>query len=208
MMAEAGGKRAMAFTDGQNLFNAAKEAFGYPYPNYDVLKLAQAVCDRQSWVLSGVNFYTGIPDQTIDPDRHYFWAAKLAVMGTRGIRSFTRPLRYQNKVISLPNGSMTTALVGREKGIDVRIALDIVRCALENRYDVALVFSQDQDLSEVAKEIGIIARREQRTIRMASAFPSSPTSRNQRGINSTDWIKIDRVLYDACLDPNGYRRKK
>jgi len=32
--------RAIAFVDGQNLFNAAKEAFGYTYPNYDVLKLA------------------------------------------------------------------------------------------------------------------------------------------------------------------------
>lgn len=105
MMAESVGKRAMAFIDGQNLFNAAKEAFGYPYPNYDVLKLAQAVCDRQGWILSAVHFYTGMPDQTIDPGRHHFWAAKLAVMGTRGIQSFTRPLRYQNKVITLPNGS-------------------------------------------------------------------------------------------------------
>lgn len=27
-------KRTIAFFDGQNLFHAAKEAFGYPYPNY------------------------------------------------------------------------------------------------------------------------------------------------------------------------------
>jgi hypothetical protein len=29
-------KRAFVFIDGQNLFHAAKEAFGYSYPNYDV----------------------------------------------------------------------------------------------------------------------------------------------------------------------------
>lgn len=23
-----------------------------------------------------------------------------------------------------------------------------------------------------------------------------------------DWIRIDRATYDACLDPNDYRRKK
>jgi len=33
-------KRAIAFVDGQNLFYAAKEAFGYSHPNYDVLALA------------------------------------------------------------------------------------------------------------------------------------------------------------------------
>ena len=28
-------KRAFVFVDGQNLFHAAKEAFGYSFPNYD-----------------------------------------------------------------------------------------------------------------------------------------------------------------------------
>jgi uncharacterized LabA/DUF88 family protein len=29
-------KRAVAFIDGQNLYHAARESFGYTYPNYDV----------------------------------------------------------------------------------------------------------------------------------------------------------------------------
>ena len=207
MITEPASKNALAYFDGQNLFNSAKEAFGYPFQNFDPLKLAQAVCAQQGWTLGGVHFYTGIPDQTQDPKRHGFWAAKLAVMGTRGIHSFTRPLRYQNTTVVLPNGNITTTMVGREKGIDVRIALYIVRHALERRYDVALVFSQDQDLSEVAKEIRTISRHEQRWIKMASAYPISPTSRNRRGINGADWIQIDRQLYDACIDPIDYRPK-
>ena len=83
--------------------------------------------------------------------------------------------------------------VGREKGIDIRLALDIVRDALDNLFDVALVFSQDQDLSEVAQELRSIIKRESRWIKMASAFPSSPTMRNRRGINATDWITFDRA---------------
>ena len=35
-------KRAIAFVDGQNLFYAAKEAFGYSYPNYDPDSLVSA----------------------------------------------------------------------------------------------------------------------------------------------------------------------
>ena len=26
--------------------------------------------------------------------------------------------------------------------------------------------------------------------------------------SKTDWIRIDRTMYDACLDSNDYRRKK
>ena len=31
--------------------------------------------------------------------------------------------------------------------------------------------------------------------------------RNRRGINKTDWIRIDRELYDRCLDRRDCRRK-
>ena len=98
-------------------------------------------------------------------------------------------------------------LVGQEKGIDVRLALDIVAAAYQGEADVLLVFSQDQDLSEVAMEIRQIARQQKRWIKMASAFPVSAASTNRRGINGTDWIKMDRVLYDSCLDRRDYRLK-
>lgn len=37
-------KRAVVFVDGQNLFHAAGEAFGYTYLNYDVAALADRLC--------------------------------------------------------------------------------------------------------------------------------------------------------------------
>ncbi len=148
---------------------------------------------------SGVLFFWG---------RNHFWTAKLAVMGTRGIQTFSRALRYRNQTVRLPNGSVTTILVGQEKGIDIRIALDVVRLARENRYDVALIFSQDQDLSEVAEEVRAISIQQARWIKVACAFPVSPTAGNRRGINGTEWITITRATYDACLDPNDYRPKK
>jgi len=207
-MNEPATKRAIAYIDGQNLFNAAKEAFGYPYPNYKVSDLVSSICAAQGWSLSAIHFYTGIPDPAIDPDRNHFWVTKLGVMGSRGVQTFSRPLRYSNQLVTLPNGSITTTLVGREKGIDIRLALDVVRDALNKRYDVAIIFSQDQDLSEATNEIRSISRQQQRWIKVACAFPFSPTLQNKRGINGTDWIKIDRATYDACIDPNDYRPKK
>jgi uncharacterized LabA/DUF88 family protein len=208
MRVEPSPKRTVAFFDGQNLFHAARQAFGHIWPNYDPVRLAQAVCRTRDWSFAQARFYTGLPSVRDDPFWNHFWTAKLAVMGTRGIHTFSRHLKYRNQLVKLPDGGVITALVGQEKGIDTRIALDMVRMARENQYDVALIFSQDQDLSEVADEVRSISIAQDRWIKLACAFPVSPTYENVRGINKTDWIEIDRALYDACLDPNDYRLKR
>ncbi len=63
-----------------------------------------------------------------------------------GVHLFSRSLRYRNQTVRLPDGSQFAFLVGQEKGVDIRFALDIVRLARQGAYDVALIFSQDQDL--------------------------------------------------------------
>lgn len=198
-------KRTVVFIDGQNLYRSTKEAFGYFFPNYDVKLLSKKICAGQGWQINEIRFYTGVPDLRDDGLWHKFWNKKLVSMGQRGITIFSRALRYRNQTVKLPDGSSYTFLVGQEKGIDVRIALDIIRLAHEKVFDVCLVFSQDQDLSEVADEVRRISAEQNRWIKVASAFPISPTSRNKRGINKTDWIQVDRQTYDACIDPNDYR---
>ena len=129
------------------------------------------------------------------------------MMGRQGVFTFSRSLRYRARVVKLPDGSEFSFLAGEEKGIDVRIAVDVIRMAHRREYDVALVFSQDQDLSEVAEEIRVIAREQSRWIKIACAYPLSPTTRNRRGIQKTDWIAIEKATYDACLDRRDYRLK-
>lgn len=129
-------------------------------------------------------------------------------MGTRGVKIFRRSLRYRNQTIVLPGGRSITTLVGQEKGIDIRMALDRVRMAHQKAYDIALLFSQDQDLTEAVEEVKTIAKEQNRWIKIASAFPVSPTYRNRRGIYKTDWIFIDRPTDEACLDLTDYRLEK
>lgn len=205
MVKEPKKKRAIVFADGQSLFYAAKDAFGYNYPNYDVKLLSEKICLNKGWNLAQVRFYTGIPDEGDDKFWYNFWINRLTYMGQVGIEIFSRPLRYRNKTVKLPDGKDYTFLVGQEKGIDVRIALDIIRLAHEKSYDVALIFGQDQDLSEVADEVRRISVEQKRWIKIASVFSVSPTYKNTRGINKTDWIKIDRQAYDSCIDPKDYR---
>lgn len=200
--------RAVAFFDGQNLFHSVKAAFGYPFPNYDPVALTRTICEVQGWHVQGVRFYTGMPDAEDNPFWNHFWTAKGAQMGREGVHVCTRPLRYRNKQVRLPDGSIHTYLDGDEKGIDVRIALDVMRMANRDEYDVALIFCRDQDLAEVAAELRVVAAAQKRWIKAASAYPHSPATRHWRGIDKTDWIKIDRKTYDACIDKRDYRPKK
>ena len=198
---------AIAIVDGQNLFYAVREAFGYPYPNYDVPALVGRLCAAQGWEVTQIRFYTGMPDPGDNPFWHHFWTHKLARMGRAGVVVFSRPLRYRNQTVRLPDGSVQTVLVGQEKGVDVRLALDVLRLSIDRHYDVALILSQDQDLTEVVEDVKLITQQQNRWVRLACAFPVSPASSNKRGIDKTDWIRIDRSLYDACIDHRDYRPK-
>jgi len=198
-------KKTFVFVDGQNLYRAAKDAFGYHYPNYNIKLLSQHVCSSHGWDLRDIYFYTGVPDPQDNNHWHNFWSKKLSYMGRSGIHLYSRSLRYHNKDFKCPScDKVYTTLVGHEKGVDVRLALDVIRFANERLYDVAVIFSQDQDLKEVAEEIVRISKEQKRWIRIASAFPVSPTYKG-RGIDRTEWIKIDKKTYDACIDPNDYR---
>lgn len=204
-MDEPPAKRAVSFFDGQNLFRSAKSAFGYHHPNYDPRKLSDAVCLANGWQNHGVRFYTGVPPSDKDPFWFGYWDRRFLAMRRAGISVTQRQLRYHGEYETLANG--TTREKGREKGIDLRIGLDVVRMARLGELDVAVIFSQDQDLAEIAEEIREISRSEGRWLKIMSAFPVNPTTERQRGINKTDWFKMDRDFYDACLDPQDYRRQ-
>ena len=195
-------KRAAVFVDGQNLYYAARTAFGYRVPNYDIGKLAAAVCRLRGWRLSSTRFYTGVPEFNAYPEMSAFWRARFRAMRADGIAVVARKLRYDRRPLADDKG--------REKGIDVRIALDVMRAVYEDECDVAVVFSQDQDLAEVAAEIRHVAVMKNRRIEIACAYPQSEKSANRRGINNTDWIALDRAIYDSCLDARDYfpRAKK
>ena len=151
------------------------------------------MCRAQGWALEQVRFYTGVPAAADNAFWNHFWSAKLLAMSRAGTWVFSRSLRYRNKTVPLPGGQSHTFLVGEEKGIDVRIAIDVIRLTVRNEYDVAVIFSQDQDLSEAADEVRLIAREQGRWIKLASAFPFSPTTRNTR--DQQDRLAADRPGY-------------
>jgi hypothetical protein len=198
-------KRAVAFFDGQNLYRHAKDAFGHHYPNYDPIKLFDAVCVSKGWRPFGVRFYTGTPAADRSPMRHGFWSNKLLALRRSGVLVYSRPIRYREHQIDLADGTYEVVVTPQEKGIDIRLALDVMRLALSKQFDVAVIFSQDQDLSELVEDIKEVSRIQDRWIQLACAYPAGPLATSDRGIDKTEWIKMDQAFYDACLDSHDHR---
>lgn len=195
----------MAFVDGQNLYQHAKEAFGHHHPNYDPIKLHSHVCEANGWQPNLVRFYTGVPGAVESPMWAGYWSNRVLALKRAGVTVTTRPLRYRTECAFDENGEEKIISVPHEKGIDVRLALDIVACALSKQFEVAVIYSQDQDLSEVVADIKKIGASVGHTFQLACAFPHGPNASSKRGINGTQWYRIEQADYDQCLDPKDYR---
>jgi hypothetical protein len=186
--------RTLVQFDGQNLFHLAKNAWGpgspYHYPSYDVVKLAQALVSRKTGrTIEETRFYTGIPNRASRPTLNTFWKNKLKHPESQGVQV------YRGRVNS----------GDQEKGVDVSIALDLIRATYEQRFDVAIIVSQDSDFGPAVRLAKQIASEQGRTLEFESAFPFELGLVSERGVPGTTWVHIDQTTYDACHDPTDYR---
>lgn len=189
-------KRAVAFIDASNTRASARRAFGESFGNFNPVALAEEVCAAQGWTLAGVSYYLGVPDVRVTEDGHYTWMKRCARWRKQGVRVFTRTLLQDEQ------GTQ------REKGIDVRLALDAVSQFRRGLYDVALIFSQDQDFSELAAELKAIAREEKRWVQVISAFPAAETTEAApSGISGTIGLALGETEFRKVLDTPENRKR-
>lgn len=137
--------RVVVFIDYQNIHLAAHKKFsasGTPLSLTHIAPeaLAQLLVSRRrrQGTLVEVRVYRGLPSTVLQPaaaaanERQAdAWKRHPKVTVIR------RPLRYPSNWPAAP---------AQEKGIDVALAVDVVRMAMEKRYDVGIVVSRDTDL--------------------------------------------------------------
>lgn len=154
-----------------------------------------------------------------------FWANKGAAIKRMGVAFVTRKLNpktvsiklydgvkvflpddseYTNRLFfdnggEVPDGVILEAATFTEKGIDVRIAVDMIRYFAEGCYDVGVLFSRDKDLAEAIDEVKRLATGDKKPVTLASVFPSKNGS--GQGVPGTIFIRLDQAEYDACRDP-------
>jgi uncharacterized LabA/DUF88 family protein len=112
----------------------------------DPLKVGNLISAKTpNSTLEFVRIYRGLPDGAKDPKGNAACSRQVAAWkALQRVEVFTRPLRYpQNYPVEKPN----------EKGIDVQLAIDFVVAALDNRFDVGVIFSADTDLKPAIEAV-------------------------------------------------------
>jgi len=155
-----------------------------------VEKLATALASKTlGRTIAQIRFYTGVPTSKQDSFWHYFWKNKLGYLESQGI------VVYKGRI----NESQ------QEKGVDVKLAVDLIHLTYEKQYEVAIIVSQDRDFTPAIRLAKEIATDQSRQLVFESHFPVGPGSISKRGIPGTIWLPIDQTTYDACYDPQDYR---
>lgn len=140
--------KVIVFIDGQNVYNDARRAF---FPGAEPMtrgqfnprRLGELLCSRQPLgtnddrELKEVRIYRGRPNSTKEPKTYGAHMRQSEAWEKLGVTVIHRPLRY-------PGNWPTTP--AEEKGIDVQIAIDMVRLASIGELDIAVLCSTDTDL--------------------------------------------------------------
>jgi uncharacterized LabA/DUF88 family protein len=201
------GRRNFVFIDGQNLYLSAKRAFGLRYPDFDIPALGRHLSDRVGGSDAvTVRFYIGMPIARFSPMWTRFWTNKLNAAREAGVDVTTRELRYLTETDPHAPGGVRV-LSAREKGIDLRIALDVMAAARSPDCKNILIVSRDQDFREVIGDIKTMCAFTRKEIGLWSAFPvvdDAPAL--NRGVDGTREIRISRSDYDRNRDPADYRQ--
>ena len=80
----------------------------------------------------------------------------------------------------------------------------MVRLARQKQYNVAILFSQDQDFEEAIKEVKAIANEQDRWIELVCAFPVGENASAKSKVYGCKPFEIDETLYRKCADPKDY----
>ncbi len=149
-------RRVAVFIDYQNCYGAAREAFASGLDpsyvgNFSPTALARLLAGKGGGafqlVFTGV--YTGIAEPRQDPRTHSARTKQITRWKRDGATVFARPLRY-------PPGwkaGVTNRDSPREKGVDVKMAIDAVMGAMRDDFDVAILATCDTDFVPVVEAL-------------------------------------------------------
>jgi uncharacterized LabA/DUF88 family protein len=203
--------RVVVFVDGQNFYNDCRKVFGHGEAHPHLL--GREVCSSrlgEGRVLKQVRFYTGIHSPDRKPRMHAYMTRRLETMSANGVWTFSRPLKYSMQWIR-KDDECIEVMKGREKGIDVKLALDLYVLAQKGEYDIATVVSTDTDLDEAIREV--IDFREETGIWLAvenavCVKPTDPKTGKRppykRLKSAGRIIHLDEEIFEKIRDDTNY----
>lgn len=146
------------FIDGNNWYNRLKELINdslekenhaiRPSIYFDLHGFCSTLVEPHHLV--GITYYIGTIKQKVGDDHNQkLYASQQRLF--RFLRNHNITLKFGH-IITHPDGSF------HEKGVDLRLALDMYKMAVANAYDIAYLISSDNDLHPVVEECRILKK--------------------------------------------------
>lgn len=207
--------RVIVFVDGQNFYHDCCRIFGHG--NTHPHLLGRELCGEKFGVdrqLKQVRFYTGFHISERKPQMNASMMRRLEIMRANGVWTFSRSLKYSKQWVK-NNDNEGPEFVeidkGREKGVDVRIALDLVMLAIINEYDLGILVSTDTDLDEAVREVLLLRSPLKRWLAIENAV-CVPESDPITGVRppykrlraASRLLHIDKELFLRIKDTTNY----
>ncbi len=170
-------KRVAVFIDGSNFYNGLRDNIGRM--DVDFHRFGRKLSELAEGELLRIYYYNARVDPDFDPENY----EKQQRFITHLAHTPHLTLRLGKLVYYQVRGEET----GRkhyavEKGLDVKLAIDLVRLAVNRACEVAVIVSGDKDLAEVVdygKEMGLEV--------VSAFFP--------RGLSESLATRADKVFY-------------
>jgi uncharacterized LabA/DUF88 family protein len=140
-------EKIVIFIDGSNLYFSVKRAFGIT--KVDFHKLLEFL--RQGRKLLRAYFYiTSVPDQK---DKEEARKQQKFLNFLRNVPYLEIKYGRLEKRETKCNACGVKSVCWVEKGVDVNLAVDMVRMAYQNSYDTAIIVSGDGDFSSAVEAV-------------------------------------------------------
>ncbi|GAA1872697.1 NYN domain-containing protein [Asanoa iriomotensis] len=185
--------RVIAYVDGFNLYHGLRERFGRQLHWLDLEALATSLL-RPDQRLRGVRYFTArVRDQPRSADRQQKYLAALAAHSS--VLEIVEGRFQERMIVCNTCGSRRRSY--EEKESDVNLAVAMVRDALLDRFDTALLISADADLAPAINEIRKLGGGK----RVVAAFPPRRRSDALRRLADGSFTIGDAKLRRAQLPP-------
>ena len=150
------------------MYREARRAFGWEdrpghFGNLKPIAFGRMLTQAADRELIQVRVYTGVPSSKRDKVGNQIMQRRLAAWVAahpKCVQVFPRPLKYP------PDSNQ-----GREKGVDVELAIDLVRLAMDDEFDAVVVASADTDLLPPIEFV--LSRFPEKIVETAAYLPES-----------------------------------
>jgi uncharacterized LabA/DUF88 family protein len=148
--------------DGGNFYHLVLKKLGSSESNFDFEKFAIFLANGRKIVVMGKRFYIGTVVEKMGDERSRGAMSKQTALFTRlknshweirtsKLRKRLEEIKVDDRVVNhkklLQNGIEKIQYERlREKGIDVKLATDLIVGAVDDKYDVAIIVSSDADI--------------------------------------------------------------